>query len=218
MTKTTEASVALFIKAIEKFSDNIIFVSYPTGFAGNVISRIISASPEIYFEGDPVRYPNSVEGFLVRRWPEEEFSEYFKKQHLAACHAKNYFKFPRIHRHQLKTLCLNLAENRKIVITTHDTEIHNAFNCQTVRTIGYLKRINDLFKNQQTRLEPVIKDNVINIRIDKLLSENYNEFEEEYFTLCQSLNIFPQINSVRSFILLWIEKQKRYVELINEKN
>ena len=48
-------------------------------------------------------------------------------------------------------------------------------------------------------------------------SENYKEFEKEYLALCQSLNIFPQMNSVRSFILLWIEKQKRYVELINEQ-
>lgn len=217
MTKTTEASLALYTKVIEKFEDNIIFISYPPGFAGHAIHRIISASPEIYFEGDSTRYPDEVEGFWVRSWPEEEFSEYFKKQHLAACHGKDMFKFPRIHTHQLEKVTQNLLKKHKIIICTHDTEIHNTFNCQTIRTIGYLDRVDDLFKNQYTRIEPVVKDNVINVRIDKLLSENYKEFEKEYLALCQSLNIFPQINSVRSFILLWIEKQKRYVELINEQ-
>lgn len=215
MTKITEDSFALIV---EKFEDNIIFVSYPPGYAGHVVKRVIAASPEIYFKGDSTRYPDEVEGFWVRFWPEEEFSEYFKKQHLAACHDELDVKFPITGEEQITNFIQDLKKDRKIVVTTHDTNIQNTFRCKTIRTVGNLARAQVLFKNQYTSLEPVVKDNVVNVRIDKLLSENYKEFEEEYLALCQSLNIFPQMNSVRSFTLLWIEKQKRYLKLINEQS
>ena len=35
----------------------------------------------------------------------------------------------------------------------------------------------------------------------------------DYLYLCNNLDITPQINRVRAFILLWLERQERYKKL-----
>ena len=88
-------------------------------------------------------------------------------------------------------------------------EIHEEFNGKVVRIIGEIKR-HLLFGRPRPSLQPVYQENVINLEFNKLTSSNYNEYEDEYLKLCLALNIFPRLNSVRAFILLWAEKQRRY--------
>lgn len=51
--------------------------------------------------------------------------------------------------------------------------------------------------------------NTYNLNINNLLSTDYNIFIDEYLKLCTYFNLEPMINSVRSFILMWLDKQTR---------
>ena len=212
-------------KVIKKYEKNIIFVSYAMGYGGNAVRRIISASPAIYYDGAPVKYPDDTEGFLVNNWTDAgiNFDKYFKKQHLAACHDDYYYYLPPNADHfniiKFKKFCSDLEKNRKVCLVTHNTKnIHNLFNCEMIRLVGRGKRAKFLFKFLTQPVEKIFKNNVHNLDVDMLFSKNYNEFENEYLKLCFKLNISPQINSVRAFILLWSEKQERYRKLMNEQN
>ena len=45
------------------------------------------------------------------------------------------------------------------------------------------------------------------------INEDYDTFETAYLDICTKLDITPQINRVRAFILLWLERQERYKKL-----
>ena len=51
---------------------------------------------------------------------------------------------------------------------------------------------------------------LIAVTIDKLMSKDYDTFLETYIQLVQELNLTPKVNSVRSFILMWLERQERF--------
>ena len=53
---------------LHKFSKNFIFVDFEYGYGGNTLSRIIAASPEFYWDGDPVLYPDK--GYSIIEDPE----------------------------------------------------------------------------------------------------------------------------------------------------
>jgi hypothetical protein len=203
----------LLDSVIEKYNHNVIFVNYNAGFGGNAIRRIISASPEVYFrKGSPLKYPDNTEGFVAHEW-EVGFNKYFKKQHLAACHDDYLVYPPKKIKSNIELLIKfykDIKENR-VCITTHKKDIHKVFNCKTIRTVGKFERAELIFNVSMECVEPVFENNVFNLRVNKLFSKNYDEFENEYLHLCGFLNIFPQINSVRSFILLWLEKQRRFL-------
>lgn len=213
---------------IKEHENNIIFISYPKGYGGHLVTRIISASPEIYFESDPLQYPDKVEGFP------SVFDKYidihqFKAQHLCTvdCNRGNFPFFrearldgiveekynnpeaKKIINSNLQYFLNNLDKNRFFCVPTHEENIHEEFGGKVVRIIGEIKR-HTLFTRPRPSLQPVYQENVINLEFNKLTSSNYNEYEDEYLKLCLALNIFPRINSVRAFILLWAEKQRRY--------
>ena len=204
-------------KAIKKYSKNIIFVSYPQGYGGHLVCRIISASPEIYFDSDPLFYPNNCEGFPSLFY-DSMSSERFKAEHLCAVDT-NHGTFPYFNatpekniqlRENLQYFMSNLKKDRVLCIPTHDENIHKEFEGRVVRIVGELNRYTFFSVKKRQPLQPINNKNVINLSLSKLTSNNYKEFEEEYLQLCYFLNIFPQINSVRAFILLWAEKQRRY--------
>jgi hypothetical protein len=213
---------------IKKHENNIIFVSYPKGYGGHLVTRIISASPEIYFESDSIKYPDDCEGFP------SVFDKYidihqFKAQHLCTvdCNRGNFpfFREARLEKvieekynnpeakkimnSNLNYFLNNLDKNRLFCVPTHEENIHEEFDGKVVRIVGDIDR-HLLFSKPRPSLQPVYQENVINLELNKLISDNYKEYEDEYLQLCFSLNIFPQINSVRAFILLWTEKQRRY--------
>ena len=45
--------------------------------------------------------------------------------------------------------------------------------------------------------------------LDKLMSKDYDTFLSEYLKLVLELNLTPRVNSVRAFILMWLERQER---------
>ena len=143
-------------------------------------------------------------------------SQQFKSEHLCAVDT-NHGTFPYFNatseknmqlRKNLQYFFSNLNEDRVFCVPTHEIDIHEKYEGKVVRIVGQLPR--HKFFRDISPLQPIKQQNVINLNIQKLTSSEYKIFEEEYLQLCYFLNIFPQINSVRAFTLLWAEKQKRY--------
>ena len=61
----------------------------------------------------------------------------------------------------------------------------------------------------KTSYHPLTK-NICNIEASKLFSKDFDEFLNEYLKIVDYLDLKPKINSVRQFILLWLEKQERF--------
>ena len=70
------------------------------------------------------------------------------------------------------------------------------------------------FKSTNRYIDKVNNDNVINVDVNEIFSKDYDTFETAYLDICTKLNITPQINRVRAFILLWLERQERYKKLL----
>ena len=74
---------------------------------------------------------------------------------------------------------------------THDIHVHTKFpKITTIRLYGPAYRKKGMYaKNIIT--DPVRQNNVVNVNINNILSTDYTEFENEYFTMCNNLNINP---------------------------
>jgi len=66
------------------------------------------------------------------------------------------------------------------------------------------------FYKNNYKVEDYSKENVFRFEIQNLLSPSYDTFLEAYIQLVQELKLTPKINSVRSFILMWLERQERF--------
>ena len=69
------------------------------------------------------------------------------------------------------------------------------------------------FESTNRYIDKIDNDNVINVDVNEIFSKDYDTFESSYLYLCNNLDITPQTNRVRAFILLWLEKQERYKKL-----
>lgn len=197
-----------------KFDENIIFVSYEQGYAGHLTTRVISASPEIYFKSNPVKYPDDTEGFAVV--PKHE--SYFTMNHMCTVDIDGFQysddeKRPLENTQNEKKFVYNLQKNRIFVLPTHRTDIHQVYKNKVIRLVGSFDRPEIIFRRLREPLEPVYHDHVLNIEINKLVSKDFDVFLKEYLKMCWWLKITPQINNVRAFILLWTEKQKKFKEI-----
>jgi len=193
---------------------NIIFISYAPNYGGHAVRRIISASPEIFYPtNNPLKYPDHLEGFVVHQnW---DIPSSFIKQHLGACH-EDLIHYPPTSLDEIIKFYGYLRKQSKICLTTHDLSIQEKFDCITIRLVGKMLDRCMWARQETPEIESVQSENLINLNVNKLFSYDYEEFESEYLTLCKNIDIFPQINSVRSFILLWLEKQQRLKKILNE--
>ena len=57
-------------------------------------------------------------------------------------------------------------------------------------------------------LVPIDKDNVFNIDIAKLFSDDYTTFLEEYTQITDYFSLTPKPNAIRAFILRYLEREK----------
>mgnify|MGYP000669100548 CR=1 FL=1 len=55
---------------------------------------------------------------------------------------------------------------------------------------------------------PINKDNVFNIDIAKLFSDDYIIFLQEYNEIVDYFNFTPKPNAIRAFILRYLEREK----------
>ena len=198
---------------LKKYKDRFLLIIYASGYAGHLVSRIIRSSHQYYStENDPLKFPDSTEGFPVVTAPWLDF----KTQHLASVHQndgeicwpwtqekikKNYSIYLNI----LKTTDYHLN------IMTHQFSREEKY--PKIKRIRIFGNLDDSYRDRRLidrkEVKPSNNKSIYNLNINKLLSEDYDEFEEEYLKLTWSFNLDCKINSVRSFILLWREKQKR---------
>jgi len=211
----------LFIlnKFLNAYSDTFVFIEYPPGYGGNTLSRIIAASPEFYWDGDPVLYPD--EGYYIiedppSNPPDPHFAS-FIEQKLCCTHTTDDFMYPDPRCDRIKDFVRNYSKNiypKKFCVRSHNTDTHELFPNNTVVRIFGKEPTFRFFESTDRYIPPIYVDNVINIDVNEIFSKDYDIFIVSYLYLCSKLEITPQINRVRAFILLWLERQERYKKLL----
>lgn len=209
----------LFDLILKKYKDRFLILTFKAGYAGNLVSRIIKSSNQYHCkEDDPLRFPDSTEGF-----PADPFYKGldFKVQHLACVHQEDTLNRDRNEltkkENYLEWLQILKFTDYQVNIMTHDFSLEEKYT--EIKCIRIFGKFDDSYRDQRlnwnkpfTEIEPSNNKLVYNLNINKLLSEDYDEFEDEYLKLTWAFNLDCKINSVRSFILLWREKQKRLVK------
>jgi|TARA_Y100000022_G_C13225345_1_gene364571 hypothetical protein len=211
-------------KLIEKYPDNFVIIFFKGGMAGSALCRIINSHPEFYYKqkylnqkeyNDPLKFPDSVEGFNVQ----DHGWLGFKEQHLSCVHLSFYTPWSNsktqdyIAYGESVTEYLDLvSKNYKVALKTHKFSLIGRFN-KSKRIVlegNNLNRGFDHLKNMNYKVEDYSKEDVIRFDIQKLMSPEYDIFLEAYIKLVQELDLTPKVNSVRSFILMWLERQERF--------
>jgi len=201
-------------KLIKLKPNNFIIICFDAGMGGSALLRILISHKEIYNNpkylsqneyDDPIRYPDSIEGFNMQ-W-DHRLS--FKEQHLACAHIDFYTPWGNKYE-KLEEYFKIVSENRIAVLKTHDFSIINRFPSTQIILIEGEMLERGTILNSLTDLSEYKENNVFRININNLFSYDYDTFLNEYLRLVRKFNLTPRINSVRSFILLWLEKQKRF--------
>ena len=65
--------------------------------------------------------------------------------------------------------------------------------------------------NRVSNVEPIGLDNVLNIDIAKLFSDDYLIFLQEYNQIVSYFNLTPKPNAIRAFILRYLEREKHVI-------
>ena len=214
----------LFDLILKKYKDRFLILTFRDGYGGHLVSRIIKSSNQYYCnEKDPLRFPDSIEGFPVHL----RVSLDFKTQHLAAAHQDDSVIWPwrketdgpgTARENYLNYLNILKNTDYHLNVMTHDFSLEEKYTeIKRIRIFGKFPRPSGWYlnKNREPSYKEVKPSNnklVYNLNINKLLSEDYDEFEDEYRRLTWTFYLNYKVNSVRSFILLWREKQKRLVK------
>ena len=207
--------LSILDKLLASYSDTFIFVDFEYGYGGNTLSRIIAASPEFYWAGDPVLYPDKGYSIIEDPEPYPHFASPIE-QELCCTHTPDDFMYPDSKPSRVRDLFLlhkKYIKSKKFCIRSHNGDTHEIFPKNTIVRISGKEPDFRFFKPTGRFLYPVDSPNVINIDVNKIFSKDYDTFESSYLYLCNNLDITPQINRVRAFILLWLERQERYKKL-----
>jgi len=203
-------------KFISTYNNNFILVDFAYGYGGNTLSRIISVSPEFYWYGDPIEYPDDGYSIIVDPEPNPHFATPIE-QELCCTHTSEDFMYPESKVSRVRDFIRNYSKNihpKKFCIRSHNTDTHELFSNNTVIRIFGKEPTFRFFKSTNRYIDKVNNDNVINVDVNEIFSKDYDTFETAYLDICTKLNITPQINRVRAFILLWLERQERYKKLL----
>ena len=199
-------------KLINKYPDNFIIIFFQFGSGGSSLYRILTSHRELYHSfknanqvdyDDPIRYPDSIEGFCIQ--PDHKLS--FKEQHIACAHVdlhvlhnpyNSFLEYIRI-----------IKEGKTVVLRSHNFSLYEKFkNCRCIFIVENEPLDRFTISNKLGNPE-YIPEEVYIVNISNLMSKNYDTFLEEYLKIVFELDLTPRINSVRSFILMWLERQER---------
>lgn len=207
----------LFIlnKFLDAYSDTFVFIDFAYGYGGNTLSRIISVSPEFYWDGDPIEYPDDGYSIIVDPEPNPHFATPIE-QELCCTHTPDDFMYPDNKPTRVRDLIIfhkKYIQLKKFCIRSHNGDTHEIFPNNTIVRIYGKEPTFRFFKSTGRYKKYIDRPNVINIDVNEIFSKDYDTFESSYLYLCNNLDITPQINRVRAFILLWLERQERYKKL-----
>ena len=192
-------------KLVDNYAKNIDFVYYKGEFGGNVIHRIICNDDKYYWSDltSPLSFPDLTEGYAYQT---NHFLS-FKEQHLACVHGPDPAYEIGFSKYDMTNHLYALSSGLRLCIKSHNIKDDQIIKqCKGVKMYGQsLQRF-----YEKDSVEPSSIPNILNIDASKLLSKNYDDFLAEYIKLVQYFDLTPRVNSVRAFILLWLEKQERF--------
>ena len=204
-----------FNKLVLTHPDNFIIIFFKAGTGGSSLLRILISHDELYHSfkylgqpdyDDPIRYPDSIEGFYAQA----HHGLSFKEQHLACAHVDFHTPWNVINDDDTMSYFKLVNQGKTVVLKTHDFNLYQKFKnnrCIFIVEDNPLDRgsISSKVGNYHS-----IPEKVFVVNINNLMSKNYDTFLNEYIKLVQEFNLTPRINSVRSFILMWLERQERF--------
>lgn len=192
-------------KLINTYGNRINFIYYKGEFGGNVLHRIVCSDDKYYWSEPtpPLAYPDLTEGYSYQT---NHFLS-FKEQHLACVHGPDPAYEIGFSKKDMTNHLYALSSGLRLCIKSHNIKDNQIIKqCKGVKLYGSsMRRF-----YQEDYVEPSLESNILNINASKLLSKNYDDFLAEYIKLVQYFDLTPRVNSVRAFILLWLEKQERF--------
>ena len=224
-------NLIIFDKLVKNYENRFLLILYEYGFAGNLVSRIIRSSHQYYkLEDDPLRFPDNVEGFPYVNVNNPQLN--FRKQHLACVHAipdsnlrydmftKEVFTSKQLQEATLRYLKVLHNTTYIINLIAHEFKLEEKYpKVKCIKIYGQDPREQNFYLKATSYttngIEPSTNKLTYNLNINNLLSDDYNIFEKEYLSLTWAFDLDCKINSTRSFILLWKDRQKRLNELKN---
>jgi len=200
-------------KLIHKKPNNFIIICFNDGMGGSSLLRILTGHDEIYHSkknllqldyDDPLRYPDSTEGFYIH--PVHRLS--FKEQHLACAHTSFHTPWEGSNTEDLRLYFKLVKENKIIVLKTHQFIADKFPKTKFIYIIG--KALDRGISINMTEEKYSKSNNIYYLEISKLFSYDYNTYLDQYIKLVNYFNLTPRVNSVRAFILMWLERQERF--------
>ena len=206
------------IDVLKALPDSFIPIWYEFMFRGNAVQRILSAHSECAWEKTwcsspdpsnvyPLDFPETHLSYLgsddnIKRLGESESHAWahtgFGLHHLDQNTIKKFMQAAKTHKDKLVFFSQHPDEEAIISIKKRNVFLYSS------------KPFTRPFKDKklpQTVL-PINKDNVFNIDIAKLFSDDYIIFLQEYNEIVDYFNFTPKPNAIRAFILRYLEREK----------
>jgi len=207
--------LSILDKLLFTYNKTFVFIDYAPGYGGNTLSRIISVSPEFYWEGNPLYYPD--DGYnSTESDPEDPHFATAVQMQFCCTHTLDDFMYPDSKSSRVRDLFLlhkKYLKSKKFCIRSHNCDTHEIFPNNTIVRVYGKEPDFRFFDSTGMYKKPKQFPNVINVDVNEIFSKDYDTFETAYLDICTKLDITPQINRVRAFILLWLERQERYKKL-----
>jgi len=214
---------------LKTLPDNFVPIWYEPMFRGNAVQRIVSAHPECAWEKSwcsspdpsntsPLDFPETHSAYIGSEMNIKKLGE-------MESHAWAHTGFG-LHSLNLGTLKMfnraaKLYTDKLVFFSQHPTNIWVGTDLKKMnKTLISIKKQNIVlysskpvtrpFKSQKPPkiLEPIDNDNVFNIDIAKLFSDDYTTFLEEYTQITDYFSLTPKPNAIRAFILRYLEREK----------
>lgn len=203
-------------------------IIYHAGFGGQIVSRILSAHEECYWQSSwnnshellksPIEFPETVSTFRLCSL-DLPMKENYHRVHggLGLYPSQNLLSLD----HGIKQIlyCIKTIKTDKLVwLHTHPVIISPGFKDVPldwiIRPFVYLYAsescdfldVRDKRFNLYSKLTPCQNELAYNLDVSQLFSNNYDKYQSEYLKLCAHFEFTPRINSVRAFILRYLER------------
>ena len=204
-----------FKKFLQTITDEIL-IEYRSRSGGCLVQRIIAADSEsIYWDKfinnsledniDPLYWPNK--GFR----PQIPHSVTPENQVKYTCHTGGSMLHTGEQKELIGILTLRRQAkkaNKKLLLRSHHQLRKYNKNMTIVNIVGNKQQLGRKIQKSEEFFKPVEEHNTHNLNINKLVSEDYNLFLNEYTNLCKFLDIKMNITIVKNFIDIWRIKQK----------
>ena len=191
---------------LKKLENKAIIIEYIRGSAGNLVGRIIASDNKFYWDHD-MNNSYEYESNPIK-WPKGDY-----KARANTCESRYGFFDTTITSVEGRNSILKAMKSKKLYIFRLNSSLrHLNNNIKIIRIVGINNRNNrpSLYTTHSVKefYKPIKHPNTYNLNINNLTSTDYNIFKKEYIGLCNNLNLTPNIEEVRNFILIWKDKQK----------